>query len=258
MTGNNGIPFTGFTPAERERYKIIVSDVDDTITKNGKLHPAALKALWDLKNSGRTIILVTGGSVGWADAYLRQWPVDAVITESGAVMICLSKEGEVIHVTNPAINRDAVLKKRAELLKVTSGLKFSSDQPARVFDVAYDKKKMDPMEVKVLKNTLSIMGANYAESSIHINAWFGDYDKKKAVKHFFQGPLEMKEDYYLEHSLYLGDSFNDQPLFGYIPTSIGMHTVQDQREKFDILPTYITEGGPGDGFCEVTKALVGC
>ena len=256
MKGNGGFPFVGFTQEDKDRIRIIISDVDDTITKDGKLFPDVLDAMWRVKASGRTVILVTGGSVGWADAYLRQWPVDAVITESGAVMICHGSDGEVTHLVNPAIDKETVFQKRRALIEKTEGLPLSSDQSARVFDIAYNKKKMDAMEIKALKSTLSLYGASWAESSIHINAWFGDYDKKKALQYFFQGPLGMNESQYLDQSLYLGDSFNDQCLFEYIPTSVGMHTVEERRREYYVLPTYITEGGPGEGWVQVAQALL--
>lgn len=256
MKGNEGLPFLGFTQEDKDRIEIIISDVDDTITKNGKLFPDVLDAIWSLKRSGRTIVLVTGGSVGWGDAYLRQWPVDAVIAESGAVMICHGKDGDVTHIVNPSINKDSVFNKRKTILSITEGLPLSSDQPARVFDIAYDKKKMDDLEIRALKSTLSLYGASWAESSIHINAWIGDYDKKKALKFFLENVWAMKEEYYLEHSLYLGDSFNDQPLFEFIPTSIGMHTVEEDRSQFQVLPTFITKGGPGEGWVEVAQNIL--
>ena len=146
MKGNGGFPFVGFTEEDKERLQIVISDVDDTITKNGKLYPDVLEAMWRIKASGRTIVLVTGGSVGWSDAYLRQWPVDAVIAESGAVMICHGKDEDVVQIVNPVINKEEVFSKRRLLLEKTEGLPLSSDQCARVFDIAYDKKKMNEYE----------------------------------------------------------------------------------------------------------------
>lgn len=91
---NAGLPFPGFTDEEKKNIEYVISDVDDTITKDGKLYPMVLDAMYRLKMSGRTIILVTGGSTGWGDGYIRQWPVDAVICESGAVMLCHDSNGE--------------------------------------------------------------------------------------------------------------------------------------------------------------------
>ena len=59
MTGR-GLPFIGFSDEERKNIEYVISDVDDTITKNGKLYPLVLDAMYRLKMSGRTIVLVTG------------------------------------------------------------------------------------------------------------------------------------------------------------------------------------------------------
>lgn len=253
---NLGLPFNGFTPEEKTCITTIISDVDDTITKNGKLFPAVLDALWRLKSAGKTIFLVTGGSAGWADCYLRQWPVDAVIAESGALMICFNKKKEIVQIVNPVINVEIARKRKAELMRLTNGLPFSSDQSARIFDIAYDKSRLEDVEIKVLKNTLTALGATYAESSIHINAWFGKYDKKRGLDYFLKGPLGMTEDEILNHSIYLGDSLNDQSLFGYIPFSIGMYSVQERRDEFETLPRYITQEGSGDGVVRVVDELL--
>ena len=255
MTGR-GLPFIGFSDEERKNIEYVISDVDDTITKNGKLYPLVLDAMYRLKMSGRTIVLVTGGSTGWGDAYIRQWPVDAVICESGAVMLCHDRNGGITSIINPVIKKDEVMEKRRALIERTAPYPFSSDQCARVFDIAYDKAMMTDGEIRTLKNILSAHGANSAESSIHINAWFGTYNKKSALKFFMEKCLSIKEGEYLKKSIYLGDSFNDQPLFRYIPVSIGMHTVEERRDGFEYLPLYITTGTSGDGWVEVVNALV--
>lgn len=252
-----GLSFRGFSEEEKKNIKYVISDVDDTITKHGKLYPSILAALWRLKAARKSIYLVTGGSVGWADCYLRQWPVDGVIAESGAIMVCYSKDREIAHVINPSINQREVMQKRSSLIRETRGLTFSSDQSARDFDVAYEKSTLNEVERKVLKNKILSLGGHFAESSIHINAWFGEYNKQNSVKDFFSEFYRVSEEELLSSSLYVGDSYNDQELFGYIPMSIGVHSVEEERNKFTTLPLYITHGGSGDGFVEVADALVG-
>ncbi len=255
MMGEKGLPFHLDFKENGEDIKYIITDVDDTITKNGKLLPHALEALYKLKADGRTIVLLTGGSAGWGDAYIRQWPVDAVIAESGAVFLGYSRGGEITSIINPAIDKDKVLKERRRLMEYTSAYPFSSDQFARVFDIAYDKKKMSGAEKKALKNILTLFGASSAESSIHINAWFGSYNKKNALKYFLPNALGITEEEYLEKGMYIGDSLNDEPLFEYFPLSVGMHTVEDMRSSFKGLPTYISQYDGGDGFFEVAAFL---
>lgn len=250
-----GLPFHGFSEEEQKRIKYVISDVDDTITSNGQLSLFALEALYNLKLKEKNIFLVTGGSYGWGDCYMRQWPVDGVLAESGAVLFVRDEDDSVQALFNPIINQAEVIKKKTELLKKTEGLPLSSDQPARLFDIAYDKNKMDENEIKVLKNILSFSGAHYSESSIHINAWFGDYRKLSAVKYFLSKVFKIKEKDLLDKGIYIGDSFNDQELFGYFPLSIGMHSVEEKRNEFKTLPQYITEEGSGVGFYAVANAL---
>ncbi len=240
----------------KKNIKYVISDVDDTITKDGKLYPHVLDALYKVKMSGRTIVLLSGGSAGWGDGYIRQWPVDAVICESGAVMLCRSDEGGIVSLINPVIKKDEALQKRRKLIEYTSPYPFSSDQFARVFDVAYDKSRMSEAEIKTLKNILLMFGASFSESSIHINAWFGDYSKRSSLDYFMTQALSIEEEEYLEKGVYLGDSLNDEPLFEYFPLSVGMHSVEDRRDEFSSLPTYITEGYGGDGWFEFASALL--
>lgn len=250
-----GLLFEGFSEEEKKRIQYVISDVDDTITSNGRISPFTLGALYSLRRKEKNTFLVTGGSYGWGDCYMRQWPVDGVIAESGAVLFVRDEDDSVQALFNPIINQAEVIKKKNELLKKTEGLPLSSDQPARLFDIAYDKNKMDEAEIKVLKNILSFSGAYYSESSIHINAWFGDYNKLSAVKYFLSKVYKIKENDLLNKGIYVGDSFNDQELFGYFPTSIGMHSVEEKRNEFKTLPLYITEEGSGLGFCSVVEAL---
>lgn len=256
MTRHLGIPFSGFTPEERAQFKVILCDVEATLLKGGKLYPSVLKALWELKKSGRTVVLLTEGSSGAAESFLKLWPIDAVIAENGALMICYGKKGEVLHLSNPAIAKEKVLFKRINLMNMTKGLAFASDQAARIFDVAFDKSKLAAPERKILQNTFLSLGANSLETNQYIHAWFGDYHWKSAVQYFLQGPLKLEEEYYLEHSLYIGGGKQAEELFDYFLYSIGVKKAENS-EKTPILPNYMTEATESDGFCEVVKALLG-
>ncbi len=250
-----GIPFSSFTEEERSKVGIVVSDVDDTITKRGKLYPEVLRSLWQLKRHGKMIVLVTGGSSGWADAYLRQWPVDAVIAESGALILAHAEGGKIIYSKNPSLDRD-IRSKKESLIKHTVGLAFSSDQYARQYDVAYEKAGMSEDERRNLQNYVKAVGGLWRESSIHINISFGVFDKHTALSYFMKTLYSINEEELKEKGIYLGDSLNDSGMFAYMPLSVGMHSVADMKESFSILPRYITNGYGGDGFIEVATDLV--
>ncbi len=251
----NGIPFGGFSDSERRKTEFIISDVDDTITSCGRLLPEALAALYLLRDAGKRIVLLTGGSAGWADVYARQWPVDAVIAESGALMISL-ENGEIVYRKNPAINDDSYSSKRNAFLSGIPQRILSSDQYARLYDVAVDKRRINDKQKEDIIRYAEGAGAFFSESSIHINIWFAPYDKWEGLKFFMSSLFSMDDEKIRERSIYLGDGLNDQPLFRQIPLSIGMNSIEKHRAEFTFLPRYITEADGGLGVMEVAESLI--
>ena len=67
-----------------DEVKIILTDIDDTLTTNGRLKSDVYIALEKLSNSGYIIIPVTGRCAGWCDHIARMWPVNGVVGENGA------------------------------------------------------------------------------------------------------------------------------------------------------------------------------
>jgi 3-deoxy-D-manno-octulosonate 8-phosphate phosphatase KdsC-like HAD superfamily phosphatase len=59
-----------------------------------------------------------------------------------------------------------------------------------------------------------------------------------------------------ESCLYVGDSLNDAPMFGFFPHSVGVATVRDCADRMPSLPRWITRGAGGAGFVEVADALL--
>ena len=250
-----GLPFEGFSEEESQGIEIIVSDVDDTITNSGKLLPEALAALWEAKRAGKMIVLVTGGSAGWADAYIRQWPVDLVIAEGGALALAHGKDDSIVYKFNPHIAPDAK-KKRENLLKATAGLILSSDQYARVHDIAYDKSKLSSYELKTLLSVVQAMGGHASVSSIHVNVGFGKFSKASSYIMFMSTLFDMQYPSVVTKSVYFGDSLNDEDMFRLFPLSVGMHSVEDARDSFEILPRYITAEYGGRGFSRAIHSLL--
>lgn len=242
-----------FLENEAKNIRYVISDVDDTITNGGRLLSEALAALYLIRDTGRKIILLTGGSAGWGDVYIRQWPVEAVVAESGALFLT-RQNGSIIYTANPVIDEISQKKRKAFLESIPESI-LSSDQYARLYDIAIDKSKISEAEkASIIHNALN-MGAYYAESSIHINIWLSNYDKWKGLKSFFEFYYGIKDESFINESMYLGDALNDQPLFKDIPISVGMKSVEDNKEEFAYLPKYIAKDYGGYGIKEVSKVL---
>ncbi|MGN0906797.1 MAG: HAD family hydrolase [Bullifex sp.] len=232
---------------------LIISDVDDTITSKGRLLPEALSALYEAEEKGYRTILLSGGSAGWCEVYLRQWPVYMVIAESGAVLLYKDEEGQIRYRQNPAITPDD-LKKRDELLRMIGEEHLSSDQYARLYDIAVDLSRVSERELEDIMDMAGRMGARMAKSSIHLNIWFGDYSKSKGLLSFME-LCGIDRATLLSRSMYFGDAPNDDEMFALIPASVGMKSVEDRKSEFSHLPAYIASEYGGKGFSEAIKAL---
>ena len=212
----------------------LVSDVDDTITSDGRLLPCALEAMYRLERAGVRIVLLTGGSAGWSDVYIRQWPVSCVIAESGAVCLTKDERGQIVYRTNPVI-RPEEIKKREAFLSSLDKEKLSSDQYARLHDIAVDLSKCTGCELEKIKGEALENGAFMAQSSIHLNIWFSPRSGMA----------------------YIGDSLPDEPMFASFPLSAGTKRVADNQKSFSHLPSYVCSFYGGEGFAELADRILG-
>jgi hypothetical protein len=93
-------------------------------------------------------------------------------------------------------------------------------------------------------------------SSIHVNGWFGGYDKLSTTR------LMMSEDFGidLEHEreafVFAGDSPNDQPMFAYFPNAVGVANVLEMADLMSEFPKWITPSAGAAGFAELAEALI--
>src|SRR5688500_8546081 len=78
------LPLAEFSRAARRRISAVLTDIDDTLTDEGRLSALAYGALERLRAEGVRVVPVTGRPAGWCDLIARQWPVDGVVGENGA------------------------------------------------------------------------------------------------------------------------------------------------------------------------------
>src|SRR5262249_8771409 len=93
-------------------------------------------------------------------------------------------------------------------------------------------------------------------SSIHVNGWFGDYDKLKTTRLMMQELFGMDLDVALDRYVYCGDSPNDAPMFGFFRNAVGVANVRDFAKDMDHLPRWVTTARSGAGFVELAQALL--
>lgn len=247
-----------------KNIKGIFFDIDDTFSSDGKITPEAYQALWSLKNSGIIVAPITGRPAGWCDHIARMWPVTAVVGENGAFYFMM-KNGKIFK--NYIWGKDSIEESRVkleliktEVLKKIPQADVASDQHYREFDLAIDIcEDVSPLSKKEVDEIVSIMkrhGANVKISSIHINCWFGSFDKLSATKMFVKEEYGINLDEHNEEYTFIGDSQNDEPMFCYFKNSVGVANVLAFEGRLKHMPTFITPSKSGAGFVELAKVLL--
>lgn len=257
-------PIAELSAHEAGAIRFVLFDIDDTITEDGLLLRQSYNALWDLRQAGICAIPVTGRPAGWCDLIARQWPVSGVVGENGAFALYM-EEGKLKRLLHPkAPEPSATRTKLTELkraaLEAFPGLRVAKDQDFRLFDLALDfaEEQPDlglPLAGRV-KDFCQANGAVAKVSSIHVNAWYGDYDKLSMSEHFLSSRFGFDPIIDKCSLLYVGDSPNDEPMFKHFPLSCGVSNIARYKEIIQNLPQFVTEKPFGYGFAEAVRVLL--
>src|SRR5204863_4593068 len=135
----------------------------------------------------------TGRPAGWCDHIARMWPVDAVVGENGAFYFFMAggRLEKRYHDEAP-VRRDKRVRLEAiaaRVLAAVPGCALASDQAYRETDLAVDYREDVPaLPLETAERIAVLMreaGLTAKVSSIHVNGWFGDYDKLAMSRRLF-------------------------------------------------------------------------
>lgn len=246
------------------QIRAVFTDIDDTLTTHGKLPAVAYEALWRLQNTGVPVVLVTGRPAGWCDHLARMWPVAGVVGENGAFYFCYDAEKRRLrrHFLLADAERESlqdrlkILKDR--ILKEVPGAALASDQAYRIHDLAIDfcedVPRLPAAEVQKIVGLFEAAGATAKVSSIHVNGWFGRYDKLGMIQTFAQQEWGWTPTTLFSEAVYVGDSPNDEPAFAAFQNSVGVANVAEFALQHP--PRWITQNQGGEGFAELADQLL--
>jgi HAD superfamily hydrolase (TIGR01484 family) len=239
----------------------ILFDVDDTVTWEGKLVPEALLCMARAQAAGLRMVPVTGRPGGWVDHLARMWPVDGVVGENGGLWFWM-QDGKMHRRFSQSAdvrmaNMERLERVRTAVLAEVPGTAIASDQDYRHLDLAIDFcEDVPPLDNAAIDAIVSVCDAHGAVSkisSIHVNTWYGQFDKLAGFEALHKarwgGPVDFSR------WAYFGDSANDEPMFKAFELSIGVANVADFLPRLEHKPTWITEGSGGHGFVEGMAAL---
>lgn len=242
----------------------LLFDIDDTLTTEGKLTADAYAAMERLQRAGLVTVPITGRPAGWCDHIARMWPVDAVVGENGAFYF-RHRDGRLVKRFQDddrvrQANRARLAEIAARILAAVPGCALASDQRYRETDLAIDWcEDVPPLALDTAHRIADLMraeGLAAKVSSIHVNGWFGAYDKLATTRSLLSEQFGLDIEAANATLAFAGDSPNDAPMFGFFENSVGVANVRRFVEILEMKPKFVTRGESGAGFAELAAHLL--
>ena len=260
-------PLATLPDVARQNIRCVLTDIDDTLSTRGRITAEAYAAMEALHAAGYLIIPVTGRPAGWCDHIARMWPVDAVVGENGALYMRHDDAARVLKkrfVAGEAErkrDRERLAAIGEKILREIPGCALASDQQYRETDIAIDYcEDVVPLSREAVERIVAMMrseGMSAKVSSIHVNGWFGSYDKLAMTRTLLDQEFGIVLDAEQGRCVFIGDSPNDAPMFDFFSYSIGVANVHAFGDAIATPPKYVTAAKAGAGFSELATFLLG-
>lgn len=258
--------FDQFPSNRKKNIQYILTDIDDTLTMHGRLPAIVFDAMERLQASARRVIPITGRPAGWCDHMARMWPVDGLVGENGAFYFRYDdtlRKMQRRYFKSEA-QRTADRKKlemlKIEILKRVPGCRVAADQAYREADLAIDYcEDIPPLPMKDVDEIVRCFesaGAHAKVSSIHVNGWYGEYDKLTMTKILFEEVYHENLEDIKNEVIFIGDSPNDAPMFAYFQNSVAVANMLQFKERLTSEPAWVTRKEGGYGFAEMVDQLL--
>jgi hypothetical protein len=260
------LPLTDFPAEARRGIRGMFCDIDETLTTGGRLTADAYAAMERLERAGLQVVPITGRAAGWCDHIARMWPVAAVVGENGAFYFRYDRDARRMKrayagdAASRAANRERLRAIGADIVRAVPGCAVAADQHYRETDLAIDYcedvARLPRESVDRIVTLMQARGLTAKVSSIHVNGWFGTYDKLAATRRLMREELAIDLDQARETYVFVGDSPNDAPMFAFFPHAIGVANISAFAGRLTHEPRYVTASAAGAGFREVADFLL--
>jgi HAD superfamily hydrolase (TIGR01484 family) len=260
-------PLATVDPVEVRRLAGVVFDLDDTLLDHGQLGEAAYGALFRLREAGLRLIACTGRPAGWGEVLARQWPIDAVVVENGAVAFAVEvgpAGGRRVVIVDPLApaerraRRGMLLGLAEEILARFPDACLADDNDARRTDVTLDvgeHRRVDARAIRAMAAMARSRGVRTLVSSIHLHLTLETDDKAS-------GTIRLLVDDFGEDATgararyaFVGDSANDAAAFAAFALTFGVQNVRTHLHGLTVPPRYLAPAPMGRGFAAIATHL---
>lgn len=249
-------------PGQFAAIRFVLTDMDETLTFNGRLAAATYGALEQLQQAGVRVIPVTAAPAGWCDQMARMWPVDGVIGENGGFFFRRDADGNGHGLQRSFWHGEQATAVMTRLLAIGDQImrripraRLADDQCFRLTSLAFARTGDAALD-QAISAALAEQGLDTTVNNLWILGWSGGYDKLAAARQVLEQEYATDDASAQQSLLYSGDSQNDAPMFLHYRHTVGVSTVRQCLAQLPKAPTWITAGPGGSGFVEAVQAVL--
>jgi len=242
-------------PEQRLReLRLLASDIDDTLTRDGVIDTEIFNHLARLRRGGVAVWLVTGRCAAWGQALAHYLDVDGVIAENGGV-VCVDEDIRIV-ADAELIGSERVRLREAfeKICAQVPAAQVTQDNIGRLTDWTFVRPSLSDRDMAVAADIAREAGLRMIASSIHVHLFAGAHTKATALAVVCDEAGVVNR----EQVLTLGDSPNDEPLFdeSAFPFSVGVANLAPYLEQLDHKPLFLLPHPEAEGALWLLKRIL--
>jgi HAD superfamily hydrolase (TIGR01484 family) len=242
--------------ADLSDIRLIASDVDGTLTQDGKFSSDFISTLLNLQSAEITVLLVTGRSAGWVSALVNYLPIAGAIAENGGLFLQPNGQQDLLS-SIPNVSRHRILLENTfhHIKQLFPKLQASTDNQFRITDWTFDVDDLSTDDLQAISSQCRQMGWSFTYSNVQCHIKPPHQDKATGLDTVLKNHFP---ELISQQVLTVGDSPNDEAMFNpdLFPISVGVANVRHYQDKMLYLPKYVTYASEFAGFQELALLLL--
>lgn len=248
-------PLDELSPDRAGRVQILATDVDGTITKNGRLSAALVDHFETLARQNIEVILVSGRPAGEVVALCRYLPgVSRGIAENGMVLVRPDHPVELLVDSEGQKRALAFAEKLSAQLE--DPLQAAPDRYCRRADLAFERAGRGAEELEAMDQAARAQGLHCIWSNVHIHFSVAAPDKGRGLLEVLG--RELSREAIAQTVATIGDAPNDRGLFvkDRFGVTVGTAQLADSAAEMSALPEFLSAYEGAVGFAELAQKLL--
>jgi hydroxymethylpyrimidine pyrophosphatase-like HAD family hydrolase len=248
------------TATDLPPIRLIATDIDGTLTQQGKFTPDLLQALHELAAAGIPVLLVTGRSAGWVHGLAAYLPVVGAIAENGGLFYKGDVAPELlVPVSDMAAHRQQLAEVFAALKQQWPQIEETPDNRFRLTDWTFDVRGLSVTDLQAMAAIAEGLGWGFTYSTVQCHIRLAQQDKANGLEQVLQQHFpEFAPESARTAMVTVGDSPNDESMFNgdRFPLSVGVANLLHYADQIRYQPRFVAQAAEVAGFCELVDLVL--